>query len=143
VLEKLAARRLDAGGYEALHAPGFVRGLARGDHFQLESTRPGAFRVTWHSGNLAVRVYSRVSAALFDPVLTPMVAQLEGRRDILAERVLAYSLPLAAGFDNIETLFDEALDGNPDAQWSYGNVYDVNSGEPLNWWRKPNEPPES
>ena len=134
VYEKVAVRVEPDNRYVALHSPGFVRGLARGDAFELVEGRPGAFSVTERSGNLAVRVYSRVPAAAWDVVLTPQVTQLEGRRDIMSELLLVYSLPLTAGFDNIETAFDQALSGSPDVLWSYGNVYDERTGAPLNWW---------
>lgn len=134
VYEKVAARLEGDNRYRVLHSPGFVHGLARGDAFTLTAGQQGAFSVTERSGNLAVRVYSRVPAAVWDSVLTPQVVQLEGLRDILADRLLVYTLPLAAGFDSIESVFDQALSGSADATWSYGNVYDERSGEPLNWW---------
>ena len=134
VYEKVAARLEGDDCYRALHSPGFVHGLARGDIFALTAERAGAFVVLERSGNLAVRVYSRVPAAVWDGALTPQVTQLEGLRDILADRLLVYTLPLAAGFETIESTFDQALSGSADALWRYGNVYHEISGEPLEWW---------
>ena len=134
VYEKIATRVFGDNDFQALHSPGFVRGLARGDHFLLVSRKAGSFEVTRRSGNLAVRVYSTIPVQSLDVALTPQVTQLEGRRDVMSDHLLVYSLPLEAGFDAIETTFEQALSGSGDARWSYGNVYDERSGEPLNWW---------
>lgn len=124
--------------YQLLHSPGFVRGLARGDYFELISRQAGSFKVTWRSGNLAIRVYTRMPSQSLDSVLTPQVDQLQGRRDVMSDFLLVYSIGLEAGFEAIESVFDQAIDGSADASWNYGNVYDEFSGEPLNWWlRKP------
>jgi hypothetical protein len=39
------------------------------------------------------------------------------------------------GFDSIEQVFDSVISGSADASWSYGNVYDEHSGEPMQWWQ--------
>ncbi len=134
VYEKLAVRRADNDRYLLLHSPGFVRGVARGDTIELLSKRAGTFKVLRRGGNIAVRVYSRTDSAVLDAALTPQVTQLEGRRDVNAPKLLVYSLPIEAGFDSVESVFDQAISGSSDASWSYGNVYDEHSGEPLNWW---------
>lgn len=127
-----------ANGYQLLHSPGFLRGIARGDQFVLISREAGTFKVTRRSGNLAVRVYTRMPSQALDTVLTPQVSQLNGRRDVMSERLLVYSIGLEGGFEAIEAIFDEAVSGSADASWNYGNVYDEYTGEALNWWlRKP------
>ena len=145
IYEKVAVVEASAEGsneagerYQLLHSPGFVRGIARGDRFELISRKAGSFKVTWRSGNLAIRVYTRMPSQSLDAVLTPQVNQLQGRRDVMSDFLLVYSIGLEAGFEAIESVFDQALEGTPDASWNYGNVYDEFSGDPLNWWlRKP------
>lgn len=133
VFEKVAVSHLENGGYIMLHSPAFASGIARGDHFSLDDNQ-GRFSVQVRSGTLAVRVYSKAPVDNLDAVLTPTITQLEGRRDIKAAHVLVYSLPLEAGFEAIEQAFDEATGGSPDLSWSYGNVYDTQTGKPLDWW---------
>lgn len=139
VYEKVAVRHLDNGNYQMLHSPGFAAGLARGDEFRLDGDG-GRFDVLVRSGNLAVRVYSKVPVDTLDAVLTPAVSQLEGRRDIKSDNLLVYSLPLEAGFDAVEDVFNQAVSGSADLTWSYGNVYDSDNGEPLNWWLNQPQP---
>jgi len=142
VVEKVAVREADDGSYQMLHSPAFVRGLARGDSLEWVSQRAGTFKVLHRAGNLAVRVYCKSDAAVLDAALTPHVTQLEGRRDIKSDHLLVYSIPVEAGFDSIEEVFDQQLSGNADASWSYGNVYDEHSGEPLQWWQQKPDPNE-
>jgi hypothetical protein len=134
VFEKLAVRSIATNHYLMLHSPGFVRGVARGDTVELLSERAGTFQVVQRGGNLAVRVYCRNAAAVLDAALTPQVTQLEGRRDVKATHLLVYSIPVEAGFESVESVFDQAIGGSADASWAYGNVYDEHGGEPLNWW---------
>lgn len=134
VFEKAAVRAISSTRYLLLHSPGFVRGVARGDTIELLSERAGTFKVMARGGNLAVRVYTRGDAEVLDATLTPQVTQLEGRRDIKSAHLLVYSIPAEAGFEAVEAIFDQALSGSPDASWTYGNVYDEHSGQPMNWW---------
>jgi hypothetical protein len=136
VFEKVAVRNQDPGIYLLLHSPAFVRGLARGDQFELISRRSGRFKVLRRAGNIAVRVYCKTDSAMLDATLTPQVTQLEGRRDVKSLYLLVYSLPVQAGFDSIESVFDQVISGSADANWNYGNVYDEHSGEPLLWWQQ-------
>ena len=124
------------GSYQLLHSPGFVRGVARGDIVTLASLKAGSFEVTRHSGNLAVRVYCTIPAQSLDVALTPQVNQLDGRRDVMSDHLLVYSIAVGAGFEAIESIFDQGLSGSADASWNYGNVYDEHTGIPLNWWLK-------
>jgi hypothetical protein len=136
VVEKVAVRQGEDGSYLMLHSPAFVRGLARGDSIELVSKRAGTFTVLRRAGNIAVRVYCKSDSAVLDAALTPHVTQFDGRRDIKSEHLLVYSIPVQAGFDSIESVFDQQLSGSADASWSYGNVYDEHSGEPMQWWQQ-------
>jgi hypothetical protein len=142
VVEKVAVRRNGDGSYCLLHSPAFVRGIAGGDSFVLVSQRAGTFKVSLRAGNIAVRVYCKTAVDVLDAALTPQVTQLDGRRDIKSQYLLVYSIPVAAGFDSIEAIFDQVISGSADASWSYGNVYDEHTGEPMQWWQPPSDPNE-
>lgn len=120
--------------YYLLQSPLFATGGASGDLIELLPNNPGRFRVRQHSGQLAVLVMRRDGVAGLAQELTPAVEKLGGRLDVQSPRALVYSIHVAVGFRNIERLFDTLVGAAGEAAWSYGNVYDPASGEPLEWW---------
>jgi len=136
VIERVAvAQQAQANTYLLLASPVFVRGVARGDLITQREKPKGAFEIKQHSGNLCVRVFSKRSVELIEQQLTGEVEKLGGQRDIREQRVLVYSIHVSVGFKTIEALFDKHVTENTEAVWYYGNVYDPNTGEPLNWWQ--------
>jgi hypothetical protein len=134
VLEKV--RALAAPGknmYRLLHSPLFVTGAACGDLIEMLNNNPGRFRVRERSGQLAVRVFCRDDVTTLADQLTAAVEKIDGTLDVQAPRSLVYSIHVAVGFNEIERVFDAAI-STIAAQWSYGNVYDTETGAPLNWW---------
>jgi hypothetical protein len=145
VIEKVRALvQPEANQFRLLQSPLFVMGAACGDLIELLNNNPGRFRVRERSGQLAVRVLCRDDISDLAEVLTPEVEKLDGSLDVQAPRALVYSIHVAVGFSEIERVFDTAIekfaaakgatDKGAAAQWSYGNVYDTESGAPLNWW---------
>lgn len=140
VLEKVRVLPESANNtYRLLHSPLFVPGVACGDLIEMLNNNPGRFRVRERSGQLAVRVFCRDDIAVLAEQLTPAVEKIDGVLDLQTPRSLVYSIHVAVGFDEIERVFDALVttkDGSPSAtaQWSYGNVYDAETGESLNWW---------
>jgi len=134
VLEKVRALAEPGSRYRLLQSPLFVTGLACGDLVELLANNPGRFRVHERSGQLALRVLSRDDIAAIAEELTPEVEKLDGALDVQAPRALVYSIHVAVGFGEIERVFDSIVKKFPGAQWSYGNVYDAETGAPLNWW---------
>lgn len=139
VLEKVMAApqsSAKAGGsvFRLLHSPLFVAGAARGDLIELLNNNPGRFRVRGRSGQLAVRVLCRDDIAALADELTPAIEKLDGVLDVQTPRALVYSIHVAVGFAEIERVLDAAVSTFGAAQWSYGNVYDAETGAPLNWW---------
>ena len=138
VLETVRALAVPAAGgatvYTLLQSPLFVPGAACGDRIELLANSPGRFRVRERSGQLAVRVLSRGDIAALAEELTPAVEKLDGVLDVQTPRALVYSIHVAVGFGEIERVFDAAVTNTGAAQWSYGNVYDAETGAPLNWW---------
>lgn len=135
VLEKVRAlAQPDANQYRLLQSPLFVTGVACGDLIEMLNNNPGRFRVRERSGQLAVRVLSRENIDALAELLTPEVEKLDGTLDVQAPRSLVYSIHVAVGFSEMERVFDEAVGKINAAQWSYGNVYDPETGAPLDWW---------
>lgn len=140
VLEKVRALAQSApdqasnNTYRLLQSPLFVTGVACGDLIEMLNNNPGRFRVRERSGQLAVRVLCRDGIAALAEELTPEVEKLDGTLDVQTARALVYSIHVAVGFSEIERVFDATLLASNAAQWSYGNVYDPETGAPLNWW---------
>ncbi len=144
VLEKvraLAQRGSDnaAPTFRLLQSPLFTPGVACGDLIEMLSNNPGRFRVRERSGQLAVRVLCRENIEALAEELTPAVEKLDGTLDVQTPRALVYSIHVLVGFAEIERVLDEVVESinamQPNsAQWSYGNVYDPQTGEPLAWW---------
>ena len=136
----LATPQSEAESYLLLKSPVFVRGIASGDVIQkmaaTDQTSPkGAFKILKHGGNLCIKVFSKDSNEQLEQGLTSAIEKLGGDLDIQEERVLVYSIHVSCGFNAIEKILDEQVGNSPNATWMYGNVYDPNSGEPLNWWQ--------
>lgn len=135
VLEKVRAFALPRDNcFQLLQSPLFATGVASGDQIEMLNNNPGRFRVHQRSGQLAVRVLSREHIDAIAPELTPAVEKLGGQLDVQSPRALVYSIHVAVGFTEIETVFNRCVGISSDGLWSYGNVYDTATGEPLGWW---------
>ena len=141
IMERLlVSPQAQAATYQLLKSPVFVRGIARGDLVQQLDQPRGAFTVLQHSGNLCIRVLSRQGFdtpqySTIEQSLTADIEKLGGDLDIRESRVLVYSIHVSCGFQSIEKILDQRLAGHDDIAWYYGNVYDPETGEPLNWWQ--------
>lgn len=129
----------EANSYLVLKSPVFVRGIARGDVVQKMDKPKGAFKVLQHGGNLCVRVFSKTENEALEQALTEAIEKLGGDLDVREKRVLVYSIHVSCGFTTIEKILDDLLaltnQESEQAKWLYGNVYDPQNGEPLNWWQ--------
>lgn len=136
IVEKvLVAPQQQANTYQLLKSPVFVRGIARGDIIQQMPSPKGAFKLEQHSGNLCIRIFGKQPLAGLEPALSAAIEKLGGDIDVCEPRVLVYSIHVSCGFNKIEELLNQQLSAARDAAWFYGNVYDPDSGEPLNWWQ--------
>jgi len=137
--EMLPVAGMGDGRYRLLASPGFVEGLAADDEFELDPDAPLGHRVVRRGGNLCVWFYhsealSESSAVTAD--VRRIAESLGGRLDGGYSRMLVLTIPLAAGFDAVARVFDDAVRRHAAASWLYGNVYDPADGvTPLNWWR--------
>lgn len=132
-LEPVSVESLDGGAYLILTSPHFVYGLAAGDEIELEETG-GYFQVLSRGGNLSVRVFAEAPLAeAFDVLVGEVEAVLAGRVDGRLAKAAVFTIAAAAGFDEIEAVFNDFIDQVGGTVWEYGNVYD-GEGEPLEWW---------
>ncbi len=119
---------------QLVKSPAFVKGIASGDVIKL---RPGSqdFELIERSGNLCIRVLSRVDISPIAEALGPALEKLGGELDTETERMLVFSIHVSCGFKSIEALINQHVDGQ-NSVWMYGNVYDPKDGEtPLDWWQ--------
>lgn len=136
VMEKLEVKYQEqAGSFELIRSPLFVRNLAAGDIFTCAQDNPANYQVIKRSGNLAIRVFRKESIQELEEILTPEVEMMDGSLDLQSERALVYSVHVNIGFSEIEKIFDGAMARYTDSVWYYGNIYDPDDGvTPLNWW---------
>lgn len=134
VIEELPCEALDGGSYRLLASPAFAKGIAKGDRGTVNER--GEFTLLQRSGNLCVRVIAREGLEELEQGLTSQLEKLGGSCDIKSDRILVYSIHVSCGFQHIEKLLNDALQGASQATWLYGNVYDPADGStPLNWWQ--------
>src|SRR5262249_14281361 len=118
VKEPVHAERVGERGFRLLHSPGLVQGTAAGDEVRLVGD-DGAFEVTSRAGNLAVRVFSTAPVAPFRAELAERVARLGGWLDGGVERGLVFTVPVAAGFPAIESVFNRWVEDHPGWEWYF------------------------
>ena len=136
VMEKLLVTpQQEKDSYLLLKSPVFVRGIARGDVIQQMEEPKGAFKILKHGGNVCIRLFAKESIASVQSGLTIDLEKLGGDLDVEDERLLVYSIHVSCGFTAIEKILNDQLAGNEEVVWYYGNVYDPETGEPLNWWQ--------
>jgi hypothetical protein len=135
IFEKVLATPLqNKGDYRLLKSPLFVRGVAALDTINLNPDSRGRFIVVERGGNLCIRVFFREPNEALEMQLTAEIEKLSGHLDIKTERAVVYSIHFGVGFNAIEQLMNKWINGDK-ASWIYGNVYDAESGEALNWWQ--------
>ena len=118
--------------YRVLFSPGLAYGIAADDEIQLLDD--GQYEVTRRGRNLAVRVLSAKSLSEHAHALTDQVRErLGGRLDGQTSKGLAFTVPVSAGFQAVEALFEQFVANQTGVVWEYGNVYDEN-GKPIGWW---------
>lgn len=134
VVERLSVRVNEDDSCQLVKSPAFIKGIASGDTIKLEQGTQD-FTLVKRSGNLAIRVISRDDIGDVAEQLTPALEKLGGELDIETQRMLAYSIHVSCGFNEIEAILNKVA--GPSVIWMYGNVYDPNDGQtPLNWWQE-------
>jgi hypothetical protein len=124
---------LEDDSYLVLHSPGFVEGIAAGDVIRIIDRKLGRFEIVTRGGNISVKFAASSSIAAMVPVISAELEALGGHLDGAIENAAVWTIPLASGFDSIESVMAIAVRRMPASEWWYGNVYDED-GQPLRWW---------
>lgn len=121
------------GEFVVVQSPGLAVGFAAGDRLRVYSD--GSFDVVVCSGNLAIRVMSAGSVDSAKSVLDRSVGEFGGRLDGCHKNLAVYTIPVSAGWAQIQSVFDAASKRHG-VEWYYGNVYACIDGvTPLDWWK--------
>ncbi|MFL5576919.1 MAG: DUF4265 domain-containing protein [Gemmatimonadaceae bacterium] len=134
--EVLEVERLQDGGVRLLHSPAFVRGIAAGDVIDVLPAELAGFRVRSRAGNVAIVVALQDVADKSSDLVRRLVANvisLGGVCEGGPGRALAFTIPVTAGFGQIESAFSSLGAGGDGASWWYANVLDRDD-RPLGWW---------
>jgi hypothetical protein len=126
--------------YRLKATPGFALGVACGDEIELDPAERLGYRVLRRGGNVGVQVFLRRYTAEERRRLTRMVKTIGGwvdggQGDGSAASLLVFTIPVKAGFGEIERVMTEASEQFAVDEWLYANVYDPLDGvTPLDWW---------
>lgn len=139
--ESVPAERTDDGFWRLLHSPLYATEVAAGDVVNILDPEAGRFEIVRRGGKISVQFYlaeheandCKATAAVAEEVESEL-ATVGGQVDGRTHGLIAFSIPVAAGFTFIENLFERTVRRHPGAEWQYGNVYDPVTGEPLRWW---------
>jgi hypothetical protein len=140
-VELVPAQSLGDSNWLLLRSPLYALQLAAGDTIRITDHETGKFEIAARSGNVAIQFYlaedesddAHATANVVKKV-TPEVVALGGRLDGQTAGLIVYTIPISVGFSAIEMIFEKAINEFYGAQWQYTNIYDVSTGEPLNWW---------
>jgi len=138
--EMMEVERLEDGAFRLLHSPALISGIAGGDVIELDETALSGLRVRSRAGNVAVVVAVKDDAEKGAPAVRSLieeVAALGGVYEGGPKRTLVFTIPVQAGFERIEAVFDAFRGTQGGAEWWYGNVLDRND-QPLGWWKAQN-----
>ena len=133
--EMLEVEREGTNFFRLLHSPAFVDGIARGDLLELLPDIVEGYRIIERGGYLAIVVAfpdaeaKSKSHQLLIESLVPVAGVCEGG----PSHSLVCSVPVTAGFPNVEAILNSFCHEAPGTTWWFGNVYSL-SGEPLGWW---------
>ena len=141
--EELPARQLQGGEWLLLASPLYALGVAAGDVVRASREGGGDFYVIRRGGNVCVQFYLAAESADDEAEthrvaerIRDLIAPAAGTIDGITRGLVTCTIPVAAGFPAIEGAFDQAAGMCPGAQWQFGNVFDFETGQPLNWWRR-------
>jgi Domain of unknown function (DUF4265) len=134
--EAVPAEMLSAGRYRLLASPGLVEGVAAGDELELDNAEPARFRILRRGGQLCIWVYvPEPPPPGTDERLSSTAVTLGGYLDGGNARLRILTVPVDAGFAQVEAELNAAVAELHGSSWAYGNVYDPHDADrPLGWW---------
>ncbi|NVK11754.1 MAG: DUF4265 domain-containing protein [Gammaproteobacteria bacterium] len=118
-------------GLQVTSSPLFA-GLAKLDVITVDSKKK--FSIVQHGGNLNIRVVSRSNANQLLEIVAKGVEELGGEISNQSERFFTITVHVGCEFRNIEKVLEHMMSQFPETSWAYTNVFDSETGEPLNWW---------
>lgn len=120
--------------YRLIKSAAFAPGLAKDDLVVLEGDK-GAYTVIEHGGNLSMRVLSKVEGSDWQEPIKAALEKIGASIDRETPRMMIASIHVSVGFKLIEQALEKLITTGGDIIWQYGNVYNPETGEPLNWWQ--------
>lgn len=131
VLERLNCVRVKD-GYALAEAPLFAA-AGRLDVIQLNGDK-GGYQVVTRSGNLTIRFVSKHPTSVVLDEYRVEFEKMGAEISNVSDRFFSITAHVSLGFNNIEELLGDAVKTFPNSAWAYTNVFDSDSGEPLQWW---------
>ena len=139
--ESVPALRLDDGSWELLSSPLYATEIASGDVIKVLDKNSGSYEIIKRGGNVCIHFYlgephinSESETAKAKSSVALKLSQLDGRIDASVSGLLSCTIPVNAGFNAIELVFNELTKSFLGSQWQFTNVYNSTTGEPLMWW---------
>lgn len=118
-------------GLQVLSSPLFA-GLAKLDVITVDTKK--RFSIVQHGGNLNIRVVSRSNANQLLELVAKGIEELGGEISNQSERFFTITVHVGCEFRNIEKVLEHMMSQFPETSWAYTNVFNNETGEPLNWW---------
>lgn len=131
VLEKLRCVRVKD-GYALAEAPLFAA-AGRLDVIKLIGEK-GDYQVVTRSGNLTIRFVSKHPISVVLDEYRVEFEKMGAEISNVSDRFFSITAHVSIGFNTIEHLLGEVVKAFPESAWAYTNVFDGDSGEPLQWW---------
>ena len=137
MVEEVLVERMGDNRYRIVSSPGMVQGLAANDIIALDGEHPTNFRLLRRGGNVCIHVFCAIlQRDAIEVALTRELGRIGGVLDgTMGETGLCYTISVQAGFSVIEAALERVVG----EEWSYSNIYDPETGAPLNWWLKSSE----
>lgn len=133
VFEEVLTERLEEHVFRLRRSPGLVLGLAAGD--EIEVDEGGGFSLLKRAGNICIQVYWRGDLRDLEQFVGLRLKKIGGWIDGRSHAEIVCTVPISAGFQSVESVFNSAAQEYSGLEWYYGNVYDpVDGVTPLNWW---------
>ena len=136
--EVLEVEPLSDGGYRLLHSPAFVWGIAGGDVIDLVPSNLAGFRVRSRAGNVAVVLALDEETPKDSRIAQHLIADVAGLSGVYEGgpgKSMVFTIPVRAGFPQIEAVFNSFTTECSGATWWFGNVFDRHD-RPLGWWEE-------
>jgi hypothetical protein len=130
--EEILVERVGDGEFRIASSPGLVEGLAGDDIIVPAADEPRGYRLVRRGKNLCIHLFTQAEQRdriqlILQEKLLPLGGWLDGT---MGATGLCFTVPLKAGFDNVESTMQEVVG----EEWYYSNVYDHTTDQPLNWW---------